>query len=154
MYTGKTEKPCCLCDDREIETRIDLPPRAIQQLQYGDRIAWQDVVGIVSIYFCANDWETVSELVLELGLSPLPRCNVARASFDLREDFEALVNQRKDEQDHQALEERLWAESERVLDGETEYPADDRELVEAHVVRWVLDDLDAPVASEGVYSNG
>ena len=150
MYTGKTEKPCCLCDDHEIEARIDLPPRAIQQLQHGGRIAWRDVVGIVSIYFCENDWETVKQLVLEMGLSPLPRCNVARASFDLRADFEALVNQRKDEQDHQELEARLWEESERVLSGETEYPPDDRELVEAQVIRWVLDDLDAPIAAEAV----
>lgn len=148
MYTGKTEKPCCLCDAPEIETRIDLPPRAIQRLQYGDRIAWQDVVGIVSIYFCENDWETVRELVLDVGMSPLPRCNVARASFDLREDFEAFVTQQKDEQDHHALEERLWTESERVLAGDTEYPPADRELVEATIVTWVLDELDAPIATD------
>jgi hypothetical protein len=86
MYTGKTEKACCLCDNPDTETRLDLPPRAVPMLKHSEAIAWQDIVGEVSIYFCASDWETVRDLVLETGMSPLSRCNVARASFDLRVD--------------------------------------------------------------------
>ena len=146
MYTGKTEKPCCLCGSPDTAVRLDLPPRAIQLLKHGEVIAWQDVVGEVSIHFCASDWETVAELVLEVGMSPLSRCNVARASFDLREDFEAFTGRAVDEPDQRPLERRLWAESEAVLAGETDYPPSDRDLVEARVVRWALEDTDASVA--------
>jgi len=148
MYTGKTEKPCCLCDDPSIDHRIDLPPRAIQQCKHGEAIAWRDVVGEVSIYFCESDWETVRDLVLEMGMTPLPRCNVARASFDLREDFEAFTGRARDEPDQQPLERRVWEESAQVLAGETEYPPSDRDRIEALVVRWALSDLDAPVARD------
>jgi hypothetical protein len=30
MYTGRTEKPCCLCGDPETAHRIDIPPRTIR----------------------------------------------------------------------------------------------------------------------------
>ncbi|MDG5817619.1 hypothetical protein [Natronococcus sp. A-GB7] len=146
MYTGKVEKPCCLCDDPEIHRRIDLPPRLIQRLQHSEAVAWRDVVGEVSIHFCASDWETVRQLVLETGMSPLPRCNVARASFDLRADFEAFTGRTREEPDQQPIEERFWRESRRVLAGDTEYPPSDRDLVQAHVVTQALRELDAPVA--------
>jgi len=149
MYTGKTEKPCCLCDDPGIDHRIDLPPRAIQQCKHGDAIAWRDVVGEVSIYFCSRDWETVRDLVLETGMTPLPRCNIARASFDLREDFEAFTGRTREEPDQRPIERRFWRESKRVLDGDTEYPPSDRDLVQARVVTWALSDLEAPVAETG-----
>ncbi len=32
MYTGKRERPCCLCGNPETVRRLDLPPRAIEAL--------------------------------------------------------------------------------------------------------------------------
>ncbi len=144
MYTGKTEQPCCLCDDPETVARIDLPPRAIPLMRHGEVIAWQDVVGEVSVHFCESDWGLVSELVLELDQNPLSRCNVARASFDLREDFEALLNDVRDEPDQSPLERRMLAESEAAIEDGTE-----RERVEARLVRLALDRhaSDAPARS-------
>ncbi|WP_435318010.1 hypothetical protein [Haloarchaeobius sp. TZWSO28] len=135
MFTGKTEQPCCLCDDPETATRIDLPPRAVPAMKHADAIAWQDIVGEVSIHFCANDWELVRDLVLDMGMNPLGRCNVARASFDLREDFEAMLSQTRDEPDHGPVEQRMLEESEAVLEAEE---ATDRARVEALLVRWTL----------------
>ncbi len=63
MYTGKIEKPCCLCGTPETVTRLDLPPRAVTLMRNGGPIAWRDIVGEVSIHFCASDWETVTDLV-------------------------------------------------------------------------------------------
>ena len=103
----------------------------------------------MSIHFCEGDWKVVRDLVLETGMSPLPRCNAARASFDLREDFEAFTNRTREEPDHRPLEARFWRESRRVLAGDTdEYPPSDRDLVEARVVAWALRELDAPVARD------
>jgi len=144
MYTGKTEKPCCLCGNPDTVSRIDIPPRAVQLLDKSGPIAWRDIVGEVSIYFCASDWETVTDLVLDAGMSPLSRCNAARADFDLREDFEALLNDVRDEPDQGPLETEMREESEQVI---TEYESEDnievRDLVEARVVTWALDDLAA-----------
>jgi len=142
MYTGKTEQPCCLCGGSETSARVDLPPRAIPAMQNSDRIAWRDVEGDVSIHFCESDWAVVADLVLETGMSPLSRCNVAHASFDLRSDFEALVNETRGEPDHSAVEDRLRAESERVLAeyGDPDSLHERRDLVEARLVQWVLDD--------------
>ena len=138
MYTGKTERPCCLCDDPDTEARIDLPPRAVPEMKHGGPIAWQDIEGEVSIHFCADCWETVRELTLETGLSPLPRCNAARADFDLREDFEALLNDVREEPDHGPTERRMRRESEAVLAA----PEDHSEgaVVEALVVRELFAD--------------
>jgi len=136
MYTGKTEQPCCLCDDPDTAARIDLPPAAIPEMANSDPIAWQDVEGEVSIHFCESDWALVRDLVLDLGQNPLGRCNVARASFDLREDFEALLNDVRDEPDHSGVEADLLAESEAVLEDDGD--ATDRERVEALLVQWVL----------------
>ncbi|WP_439026009.1 hypothetical protein [Haloarchaeobius sp. DT45] len=135
MYTGKTEQPCCLCDTPDTSTRIDLPPRAVPHMKHADAIAWQDIVGEVSIHFCANDWDLVRDLVLDMGMNPLGRCNVARASFDLREDFEAMLSQTRDEPDHGPVERRMRETSESVLadDGAT-----DRVRVEALLVQWTL----------------
>ena len=145
MYTGKTEQPCCLCGDAETVARLDLPPRAVPLMKHSDPIAWRDIVGEVSIHFCRSDWDLVSDLVLELGQLPLSRCNVARASFDIREDFEALLNDVRDEPDHGPLERRMLERADDVVaraeeSGEVE---NERDLVEAYVVRWVLDDAEA-----------
>ncbi|WP_224269387.1 hypothetical protein [Haloprofundus salinisoli] len=138
MYTGKTEKPCCLCGERATVARLDLPPRAVTLMRNSGPIAWRDIVGEVSIHFCASDWETVTDLVSNLGMSPLSRCNVAYASFDLREDFEALLSATRDEPDQTETERRLLAKSDRVL---TDDDAESRAVVEAKVVRWALEDL-------------
>ena len=145
MYTGKTERPCCLCEDPDTVARLDLPPRAVPEMRNAAPIAWQDIVGEVSIHFCGSDWELLRELVLETGLNPLGRCNVARASFDLRQEFEALIEAVHDEPDRASLERRMLADAEETIetarrDGSEAVP--DRELVEARVVRWVLDDPD------------
>jgi hypothetical protein len=143
MYTGRTQKPCCLCGSPETAHRIDVPPRAVQLLKHAGPIAWQDIEGEVSLYFCEDDWETVCELVLETGMSPLSRCNAGRASFVLREDFEALLNATRAEPDQRPLERELRAEAERTLE---RYESGDemvetRDLVEARVVTWALEDL-------------
>jgi hypothetical protein len=142
MYTGKREKPCCLCGDPSVSSRLDLPPRAITEMRHGDPIAWRDVEGEVSIYFCADDWETVRELALEIGMSPLSRCNAAHASFDLREDFEALTDDVREEPDQRAVEDRMLAEADETLAREDDN-VEDRDLVEARVVRWALADARA-----------
>jgi hypothetical protein len=142
MYTGKTEQPCCLCDDPETVARLDLPPRAVTLMKHGGRIAWRDIVGDVSVHFCASDWELVCDLVVDLGQNPLSRCSVARASFDLRADFEALTRIRKDEPDQSALEAERLRESTRVVDRYGDDPmVETRDYVEARVVQWTLEDL-------------
>ena len=145
MYTGKTEQPCCLCGNPDTGSRLDLPPRAVPLLQHAEAIAWRDIVGEVSIYFCDADWETVRDLVLETGMSPLSRCNVARASFDLREDFEALLNDIRDEPDHSDLEAEMRSEADRVLANREDPYVDERDVVEARVIQWVFEDTEAAV---------
>ena len=136
MYTGKTEQPCCLCDRPDTEARVDLPPRAVPSMKHGDPIAWRDIEGEVSIHFCADCWETVRDLTLETGMSPLPRCNVARASFDLREDFEALLNDVREEPDHGPVERRLRERSDAVLAAPDDHS--ETAVVEAWIVREAL----------------
>jgi len=145
MYTGKTEQPCCLCDDPDTHVRVDLPPRAVQLLKHSGPIAWRDIEGEVSIHFCESDWAVVRDLVLETGMSPLPRCNVARASFVLREDFEALLNDTRDEPDQRPLEREMLADAERVVEEYDDGDAlhSERDLVEARIVSWALAELDA-----------
>ena len=143
MYTGRTQKPCCLCGSPETAHRIDVPPRAVQLLKHAGPIAWQDIEGEVSLYFGEDDWETVCELVWETGMSPLSRCNAGRASFGRREDLEALLNATRAEPDQRPLERELRAEAERTLE---RYESGDemvetRDLVEARVVTWALEDL-------------
>ncbi|QIO22682.1 hypothetical protein [Haloarcula sp. JP-L23] len=143
MYTGKTEKACCLCGNPNTKTRLDLPPRAVPLLKHSEPIAWRDIVGEVSIYFCAADWDTVRDLVLETGMSPLSRCNVARASFDLREDFEALLNDVRDEPDHSDLEAEMLADADGILENPEGPYVEERDVVEARVVQWVFEDTEA-----------
>jgi len=144
MYTGKTEKPCCLCRSPETTARLDLPPRALQLCKHSDPIAWQDIVGEVSLYFCEDDWDLVAELVLEVGVSPLSRCNAGRSSFDLREDFEALLNDVREEPDQRPLEAEMRDDAREAIaayeEGEN---VGEQRLVQSRVVQWALDDLDA-----------
>ncbi|MFB6242558.1 MAG: hypothetical protein ABEH80_00545 [Halobaculum sp.] len=141
MYTGRTEQPCCLCDSPDTSHRIEVPPRAIQLLQNGDPIAWRDVVGTVTLEFCENDWELVCDLVLDTGVSPLSRCNVARASFDLRADFEALLNDTREQQDQTELERRLLAEAAETVAAVDDPMTETRDLVEARVVQMAMSEL-------------
>lgn len=82
------------------------------------------------------------DLVLDMGQNPLGKCNVARASFVLREDFEALLNDVRDEPDHSGVEAELLADSERVRAAAEE--ATDSERVQAALVQWVLDERAEP----------
>jgi hypothetical protein len=143
MYTGTTEKPCCLCGSEETATRIDIPPRAVQLMANSDPIAWRDIESTVTIYFCASDWETVRSLVLDTAMSPLSRCNVAHASFDLREDFEALLNDIRDEPDQRSLEDEMLEDARQTMAAYgTDDHVEERDLVEARIVGWALEDLD------------
>ncbi|ACV48670.1 MULTISPECIES: hypothetical protein [Halomicrobium] len=149
MYTGTTEEPCCLCGTEETATRIDLPPRAVQLMRHGDPIAWRDIESTVTVYFCADDWETVRDLVLETGMSPLSRCNVAHASFDLREDFEALLNDVRDEPDQRPREREMLADARETIEryGEDDH-VEERDVVEARIVTWALEDLGERATTE------
>jgi hypothetical protein len=70
---------------------------------------------------------------------------VARASFVLREDFEALLNDTRDEPDQRPLEREMLADAERVIEEYDDADAlhSERDLVEARIVRWALAELDA-----------
>lgn len=145
MYTGRTEKPCCLCGSPETAHRVNIPPRAIQLLKNSGPIAWQDIEGKVSLYFCQDDWETVRKLVLETGMSPLSRCNAGRASFVLREDFEALLNDVRSVPDQRPLERELLETAETNLSRHESGDSlvETRDIIEARIVIWALEDLEA-----------
>jgi hypothetical protein len=147
MHTGRTEQPCCLCDDPDTVTRVDLPPRTVRLMRNAEPIAWRDIVGTLSIHFCRSDWELVRDLVVDLGQNPLPRCNVARASFNIREDFEALLNDTRAEPDQTALESESLERARHVVAEYGEDPMlEERDLVEASIV---LDSLAELGVTEG-----
>ncbi|REA05005.1 hypothetical protein DEQ92_01595 [Haloferax sp. Atlit-6N] len=141
MYTGRTDQPCCLCDDPKTVARIAVPPRAVTLMENAAPIAWRDIVGDVTLQFCESDWELVTELVLDLGMHPLSRCNVARADFSIREDFEALLNSTREEPDQTAQEDHMLAEARAVIDDADDPMVEARDLVEAHVVVRALAEL-------------
>jgi hypothetical protein len=143
VYTGRTEQPCCLCGDPETAARIDVPPRAVGLMKNAGPIAVADVVGPASVHFCESDWGLVRDLTLDLDGNPLSRCNAARASFDLRDDYEALTNATK-EPDQAGVEARMRREADEVLSARDDPDTSDRALVEALVVRRSLADLDPP----------
>ncbi|MFC6835726.1 hypothetical protein [Halomarina ordinaria] len=146
MYTGKTEMPCCLCDDPDTVARLDLPPKVVPLLKHSDPIAWRDIVGEVSIHFCRSDWDLVCDLVLDVGQLPLSRCNVARASFDIREDFEALLNDVRDEPDQTPTERRMLAQArETIEDAKANGVENTRDVVEAYVRVWAMEEVGAKV---------
>ncbi|MFC7133792.1 MULTISPECIES: hypothetical protein [Salinibaculum] len=144
MYTGKRQRPCCLCQHPETSHRLDLPPRAIEAMARSGRISWRDVIGEVSLYFCDGDWVTVRDLVLETGMNPIGRCNAACADFDLREDFDALTNASTERQDQRAKEREMLAAARETLAAfEAGESPEDRDLIEARVIQWTLEDLGA-----------
>lgn len=95
------------------------------------------------MYVCESDWELIEELVLDVGVLPLSRCNAARASFDLRADFEALLNDVRDEPDQQPLVAEMAADAEDAIQA---YERGDdigtQRLVQARIVQWALAELD------------
>lgn len=146
MFTGRTDTPCCLCGQAKTDSRIEVPPRAVTLMKNSGPIAWQDIVSPVTLQFCADDWDLVSDLALEMGHHPLSRCNVAYASFDLREDFEAMLNETK-EPNQTALERRLLERSREVLDSADDPLTEQRALVEATIIEITLNELGASAST-------
>ena len=107
----------------------------------GEPISWRDVVGSVTLRFCENDWELVSDLAIEMDTHPLSRCNAAHVSLDLREDHEALLSAVKGETDQTELESRLAAEAEATLESVDDPYTEERDVVEALVVLRALEEL-------------
>ncbi|TQQ83234.1 hypothetical protein EGH24_00035 [Halonotius terrestris] len=142
MFTGRTDTPCCLCGSPTTESRIEVPPRAVTLMENSGPIAWQDIVSPVTLQFCADDWDLVCDLALDMDQHPLSRCNVAYASFDLREDFEALLNETKAPTDHSEMEARLLSRSREVLADADDPMTEERDLVEAAVIDAALAELD------------
>jgi hypothetical protein len=149
MYTGQTEQPCCLCGAEETVARLDLPPRTVTLMRNADPIAWRDIVGEVSIHFCESDWDLVRELVLDVGMLPLSRCNVAHASMSFREDFEALLNATREEPDQTELEARALERSREVIAAPDAEPV---AAVQARVVVYALQELGV-ADSDGIPSS-
>jgi hypothetical protein len=110
-------------------------------MRNADPIAWRDIVGDVTIQFCESDWQLVSELVLDLDTHPLSRCNVARADFSIREDFEALLNSVRAEPDQTEQERQLLSEANDVIARADDPMVERRDLVEAYVVVRAMEEL-------------
>jgi len=146
MFTGRTDTPCCLCGQAKTTSRIEVPPRAVTLMENSGPIAWQDIVSPVTLQFCADDWDLVADLALEMGHHPLSRCNVAYASFDLREDFEAMLNETR-EPNQTELEGRLLDRSRDVLDSAEDPLTEQRALVEATIIEVAMDELDVAEAT-------
>lgn len=142
MYAGLKNTPCCLCGREETHTRIAVPPRALDLMKNGGPISWRDVVGAVTLRFCADDWDLVADLAIEMDTHPLSRCNAAHVSLDLREDHEALLSATKAETDQTELEARLETEAEETLDAVDDPYTEERDVVEAIVVLRALEELD------------
>lgn len=115
-------------------------------------IAVADIVGSASVHFCESDWALVRDLTVDLGGNPLSRCNAARASFDLRDDYEALTNATK-EPDQAGVEARMREEAAAVLASRDDPATEDRAVVEALVVRRSLAELDADGADDAAGAN-
>ena len=141
MYAGLKNTPCCLCGRDDTHTRIAVPPRALRLMDNGGPISWRDVVGTVTLRFCADDWDLVTDLAVEMDTHPLSRCNAAHVSLDLREDHEALLSATKAETDQTELEARLESEAEAALDAVDDPYTEERDVVEAIVVLRALEEL-------------
>lgn len=139
MYTGRSDRNCCLCGATDTRTRIEVPPRAVTLMENGDPIAWRDIDGAVTLHFCAEDWAVVHDLALDAGMNPLGRCDAARAEFSLREDYEAYLNAVRDPPDQAAIEARLVERARETL---TE-GGEPRDRVEARIVLLAVDEFDA-----------
>ena len=142
MYAGRTETPCCLCGNEDTVSRFEVPPRAVTLMKNSGPIAWRDIVGPVTLQFCADDWELVTELAVEMDMHPLSRCNVAHASFSLREDFEALLSATKDEPDQTKQETELLERSRAVIENRDDPYTESRDMVEAIVIGLALSELE------------
>ena len=142
MYTGQTVEPCCLCDDARTVQQVDLPPRCIKLMRHAGSVAWQDIIGPVSLFFCESDWELVCDLVLDLGQNPIGRCSVARASMTIREDFETYLSKARAVPDQQPLEAEMRADAENTL-GRSTSTEDVRAQVQARMCLWSLEELAA-----------
>jgi hypothetical protein len=116
-------------------------------MQHAGSVAWQDVVGPLSLYFCESDWELVCDLVLELGQNPIGRCSVARASMTIREDFETYLSTTRDVPDQQPLEAEMRARAQATL-ADASTPVDTRAQVQARVLLWSLEELSSSAASQ------
>ncbi|MES3162456.1 MAG: hypothetical protein PPP55_12975 [Halorubrum sp.] len=141
MYAGLKNTPCCLCGRDETHTRIEVPPRAITLLENGGPIAWRDVVGSVTLRFCADDWELVSDLAIEMDTHPLGKCNAAHVSLDLREDHEALLSATKAATDQTELEADLERRATETLAAVDDPYTEPRDVVEAIIVLRALEEL-------------
>jgi len=146
MFTGRTDTPCCLCGRAKTDHRLEVPPRAVQLMKNSGPIAWQDIVSPVTLQFCDDDWALVRDLALDMGHHPLSRCNVAYASFDLREDFEAMLNETKSP-NQTKIERRLLDRSHEVLAAVDDPMTEDRQLVEATIIDLALDELDVAAST-------
>jgi len=146
MFTGRTDTPCCLCGQAKTTSRIEVPPRAVTLMENSGPIAWQDIVSPVTLQFCADDWDLVADLALEMGHHSLSRCNVPYASFDLREDFEAMLNETR-EPNQTELESRLLDRSREVLESADDPLTEQRALVEATIIEVAMDELDVAEAA-------
>ena len=141
VYAGLKNTPCCLCGRNDTHTRIAVPPRALTLMKNGGPISWRDVVGTVTLRFCVDDWELVSDLAIEMDTHPLSKCNAAHVSLDLREDHEALLSATKAETNQTELEARLGAEAEETLAAVDDPYTEERDVVEAIVVLRALEAL-------------
>lgn len=139
MYGG-CRRSCCLCGTPKTVVRLELPPRAIQLCRNDDVAPWDDVVGSASAFLCRSDWQIVSALVLEIGMSPLPRFDASRFAFDRRTDPGARPRNGIND-DPERVERRLRERADAVLSGAVEEPSP-AALVEARLVDWALEDLD------------
>ena len=141
MYAGLKNTPCCLCGRDDTHTRIAVPPRALTLMENGGPISWRDVVGAVTLRFCADDWKLVTDLAIEMDTHPLSKCNAAHVSLDLREDHEALLSATKAETDQTELEARLETAAEETLAAVDDPYTEERDVVEATVVLRALEEL-------------
>jgi hypothetical protein len=148
VYAGLKNTPCCLCGREDTHTRIEVPPRALTLMENGGPIAWRDVVGSVTLRFCADDWALVTDLAIEMDTHPLSRCNAAHVSLDLREDHEALLSATKAATDQTELEARLESRAEETLEAVDDPYTEERDVVEAIVVLRALAELGARDSSE------
>jgi len=106
-------------------------------------IAWRDVVGTVSIHFVLMIGISSAILSLRCKLNPLGRCNVAQASFSIREDFEALLSDTRPEPDQTAVEERLISTAQKTLaEVDSDPLIEERDHVEALLTLQTLMKLD------------
>lgn len=75
-------------------------------------------------------------------MHPLSRCNIVRADFSIRENFEALLDSTHDEPGQTEQENRLLAGARAVIDGADDPMIEERSLAKAHIVVRAMAELD------------